>query len=338
VKFIKIFLLLCFLVPGISLASSVSEDLSTDLAGYWTLDETSGDAMDSSPNNANFEQGGIGNVNYVPGILNNAGEFLNTYPNADNLFLQSGTFADMTAFTWSFWVHSSYSSGTSGTDSGIVSLGNWSTEGQLQVMIRESTSDNGILHVSAYNPTDPDEALSNNDQLFDGQWHHIVITYDVTDLEIEIYIDGVIDHTESYTYLPTVTYSSDNTYMGSWLIGSNYRGMIDGLIDEVGFWSYKLSPSEVTLLWNSGVPLPYEPQGGPQSPRIDAIIPTAYIMPIESAVCQLTGTTTICNYTYGTTTPSFQNVDIGSSLMLGGILMFLIAYWFVGLTRKQWKS
>jgi len=31
-------------------------------------------------------------------------------------------------------------------------------------------------------------------------------------------------------------------------------------------------------------------------------------------------------------------IDLGSTLMLGGILMFLIAYWFIGLTKKTWNS
>jgi len=40
------------------------------------------------------------------------------------------------------------------------------------------------------------------------------------------------------------------------------------------------------------------------------------------------------------TTESGYILDIGTSVMLGGILMFFTAYWFVGLVRnkKQWNS
>jgi len=37
----------------------------------------------------------------------------------------------------------------------------------------------------------------------------------------------------------------------------------------------------------------------------------------------------------GTATTSPYIIDVGSTVMLGGILMFLIAYWFVGLIRSR---
>jgi len=40
-----------------------------------------------------------------------------------------------------------------------------------------------------------------------------------------------------------------------------------------------------------------------------------------------------------TTEQSPYYIDVGSSVMLGGILMFMIAYWFVGLVRhKKWNT
>jgi len=40
----------------------------------------------------------------------------------------------------------------------------------------------------------------------------------------------------------------------------------------------------------------------------------------------------------GTATSSPYMVDVGSTVMLGGILMFLIAHWFIGLVRNRTKN
>ncbi len=87
----------------------------------------------------------------------------------------------------------------------------------------------------------------------DGNWHHIVATYDgTTDADgIKIYIDG--GNVETLTALstgirststvgPTIGYNSN----GSW----NFKGNID----EVAIWDSVLSSENITSIYNLGTP------------------------------------------------------------------------------------
>lgn len=53
----------------------------------------------------------------------------------------------------------------------------------------------------------------------------------------------------------------------------------------------------------------------------------------STTTCEVIGSTTICvkeEFPY--------TIDLGTSVMLGGILVFLIAHWFVGLVRYRTKN
>jgi len=54
---------------------------------------------------------------------------------------------------------------------------------------------------------------------------------------------------------------------------------------------------------------------------------------MSTTTCEISGSSSVC-----VTEGEQYNIDIGSTVMLGGLLMFFIAYWLVGLIRKQWKS
>lgn len=84
----------------------------------------------------------------------------------------------------------------------------------------------------------------------DGQWHHVLCTHQVNGRH-KIYVDGVL--------LADATSSPSNIFVGStpFIIGnkntsSSFR--FNGNIDEVAFWDSELSASDVTNIYNSGVP------------------------------------------------------------------------------------
>jgi len=80
-------------------------------------------------------------------------------------------------------------------------------------------------------------------------WYNIVGTYD--GLNAKIYIDGVLKATLSAT-------GSINTNTQTLLLGdsgySGYAGWLNGSLDEVSIYSTGLSQSEVTSIFNGGVP------------------------------------------------------------------------------------
>jgi len=61
------------------------------------------------------------------------------------------------------------------------------------------------------------------------------------------------------------------------------------------------------------------------------------MIPQVGSTCVVDGSTTECVYHLSTTTIPVLNYDPMVSMMIGGLLMFFVAYWFIGLVRK-WNT
>jgi len=78
----------------------------------------------------------------------------------------------------------------------------------------------------------------------DGNWHHLVVTYDQSSLKV--YIDGNLEATPS---LPSSNYAtSSGLTIGSWSDNNRY---FNGSIDEVAVFNKALSLSEVGLIYDA---------------------------------------------------------------------------------------
>jgi hypothetical protein len=88
-------------------------------------------------------------------------------------------------------------------------------------------------------------------------WYHFVFNYHEADGESEMFQNGVSLGTSTGrgTNLPDCSYNFS--------IGENSSSgeNLDGIIDEVGFWSRPLLVSEVGELYNSGAGIPYDAGG-----------------------------------------------------------------------------
>jgi len=79
----------------------------------------------------------------------------------------------------------------------------------------------------------------------DGNWHHLVVTYD--QVSLKVYIDGSLEATPS---LPSLNYSTNNGFsIGGWSVNDR---KFDGQIDGVAIFNYPLSSSQITTLWGGG--------------------------------------------------------------------------------------
>jgi len=82
-------------------------------------------------------------------------------------------------------------------------------------------------------------------------WHHVALTYDGS------YIKGYVDGSEDYSIAETraLAYSADATYgTDTWIGKGKYSDPAQGLIDEVAVFSSALSSSDITAIYNGGVP------------------------------------------------------------------------------------
>ena len=82
-------------------------------------------------------------------------------------------------------------------------------------------------------------------------WHHVALTYDGS------YIKGYVDGSEDYSIAETrtINYAANATYGTDFWIGKGqFTSNAEGLIDEVALFNSALSASDITAIYNSGVP------------------------------------------------------------------------------------
>ena len=82
-----------------------------------------------------------------------------------------------------------------------------------------------------------------------GQWTHILIVGDYTGSNLICYKNDVEVYNNSHTF--TITESTANVFIGSER-GTGF--FYNGKLDEVSLWNKGLSASEVSELYNNGIP------------------------------------------------------------------------------------
>jgi len=90
-------------------------------------------------------------------------------------------------------------------------------------------------------------AVESDNNVVDGQWYHLASTWDGT--TAKLYVNGSVQ--TSTASVSSITYFT----VHSAKVGSYYTGnYFNGLIDEVSLFDSALSASDITSMYNSGVP------------------------------------------------------------------------------------
>lgn len=211
---------------------SFTDDLTTALNVYLKLDETSGNASDSSGNSNTLTN--VGTVTYSSAKINNGANFTTT-PNQNLSVSNALGFLGGGIRTWSCWVKvSSFASTGYILDNVTTSAGTGSANRRF-ILYSENDSK---IHMFA----NGNEVLTST--LTTGTWYHLIVTQNGTTWEL--FLNGVSQGT---TTIGSLTYSVDKFY-----IGESYAGGSGGKcsVDEVGIWLRVLSSTERTDLYNSG--------------------------------------------------------------------------------------
>ena len=89
--------------------------------------------------------------------------------------------------------------------------------------------------------------LSGNIDVCDGKWHHVAVTYNHKDsLDYRLYVDGKLDTADNLT-VPTNTTKKEPFIIGMRIDQINH---FEGDIDELRFYNYALSASEIANNYN----------------------------------------------------------------------------------------
>lgn len=198
----------------------------------WNLDESSGNAADAVGTNTLT----AGTVTYAAGKINNGASFTTGLTSSTSPVSGSG------AWSISMW----YKSSTTGTNKQLLLFGN-SAQTSKTVIYVYTTTGNAIQLDTA----GAGLITSSNTSSLDGNYHHLVITYDGAN-NFAMYIDN--------SSVGTGTTTGMNLGSNSMSIGYdnlNSRFAFGSQIDIVQFFNVKLSAQEITDLNNGGAGIQY---------------------------------------------------------------------------------
>jgi len=243
------------IAAGLQFSSSVHHALGAYAVGIWDFDDQADPASDTS---------GYGNDgDLVNGPVFRCGE--DDTPsgngcslefNGSNNYVDVGNYAiplSAGAFTAEAWIKTEYQGATSynvyvqshDSPAGSVYYGWWmgtkygtDTNKPVTVLIGHGTGD---------------EYYTGSIVVNDGNWHHIVLSYDGTQYGT-LYVDGVSDGTHDFgimTYNINM-YSRIGTFTNNRGTVANFH-YFDGLIDDVRIYEEALTEAQIRQLYTEGV-------------------------------------------------------------------------------------
>ena len=224
------------------LPTFASADITHGLIGWWKFDEgTSTKAHDFS---------GFGNTGTFIGspppawVSGKYGQALNMIGGSTN-YVDAGAMNSLnglTQFTVSAWIKGTVDAGS--PDGNVVNR-------SFNLNINSSTgyADFEIDYGGGWTS----EATNNSKKVNDGQWHHVVGTYDAT--TFKLYVDGVdngsgdgVDAGQTWRTGYTLEIGSCAGNLGCDGSGEHWKG----LIDDVRIYNRALSAADVAQLYASG--------------------------------------------------------------------------------------
>ena len=221
---------------------------------YLKLDDASGNPVDSIGARTFTNNNTVG---FSAGKINNGADFVAASSRDITIPTTLPDLNSNTPFSFSFWMKT-----TAAATAFLSTRCNTSAHAQWNIMYYYTSSNKKVLfEISPANSAGNRMSVANTtgNDLHDGTWHHIAITYSGSRLlsGVKIYTDGtsqtvVDDSTNTLsTNAPTGTagaIGSRTATFGSYLTGS---------LDEFGIFNRELTSTEVSTLYNAGAGLQY---------------------------------------------------------------------------------
>lgn len=220
--------------------------LLTSLVAYWKLDESSGDAADSSGNSNTLTN--INTTAYATGILNNGADFEASNSNRLSIVNGSQTGLNLTTdFTFSLWIKLESTPGAvytliSRRTSNTFGYELYYSAGTISLELMQGGS--SVIYTAAQTFTN-------------GTWYHLVVRWTNSIDTAEFFVNGASIGAD--VDVATIVGGSATFALGSINTSTSY---FDGIMDEVAIWARALTNPEIVSVYNSGIPRPYSSFGG----------------------------------------------------------------------------
>jgi hypothetical protein len=256
--------------------------LSTNQVGYWKLDESSGNATDSSGNGYTLTN--TNTVSYATGKINNGADFGSANTNK-NLGTTSVIGLDMsTSFTQNLWVNPSVTPTNNGAAAVPIIWADNTTASKKGYNSIQWVVESGVqkIYINRADSAGNDQPVASQ-SMSNGTWYMLTFTWDGATQKL--FFNGnstpIISAASTRTGTNTTSGATEGFYLGRDITNSREW---QGLIDEVGVWSRALTTTEIAQLYNSGTGLQY-PYG------------TTYSITAEQGSYTLTGQAALFNKT-----------------------------------------
>lgn len=226
----------------ISVTGNASYPESTSIQGHWTMDESSGNATDSS-----------GNGNHLTDT-NTVGSSTDKQQGTRSRDFEAGnseyftitdaaqTGLDMTGdFSITLWVKLE---SAPALNTSFHFVDKWGAAGQLGYTFTYRNA-GGTLQLQCDLSSDGTAVNTEviNQTLTVGTWYHLAVVYDASAGEVDFYVDAVATG-GTQSGAPTSIFNNTEAFkIGSAFGGGNY---MDGLIDDVVIWNFELTAANIT--------------------------------------------------------------------------------------------
>ena len=167
-----------------------------------------------------------------------------TFDGADDYVdFGNGTSLQITgAFTFSVWTKLN---STVGPQSCIMSKDNGTTQRAFTLWGKITN-----IPVSYIWSGGSNYSVGGTTNIADDNWHHVAVVY-VPSTSLRIYVDGVLEGTNTTSIPASINNATQNLYLGQF---ASSLFEFKGNIDEVSLFNTELSASDVTSIYNSGTP------------------------------------------------------------------------------------
>jgi len=232
---------LILIMFAVFLSFSFVSAITWDNTHYYKLDETTGAVIDELGTKHGINHGVTRGVS---GLIGSAFEWDGV--DEDDYVNLTDVYDGSTNFSVSLWIKTSYSGDN------YVFANSWYPNFMEWRILGTGSS----IEVTEKNSTGDEAKVTGTKNVNDGNWHHIVVTWDNSNTNLSLYIDNEFQGSDN-----TGSIISDPG--GNWILGLRDKGVgfqqeWNGSIDEVGLWGRLLDRSEIEELYNSGSGLSYE--------------------------------------------------------------------------------
>jgi hypothetical protein len=232
---LSIVVLASFAAPSIASAA-----LTDNLAGYWKLDESSGNASDSSGNATALTN--TGTLTYTAAKINNG-----TNHDTTSKYLSVADPAPLritSDFSICLWMNRS---GT-GYFVSKYDAGGANNRNYLFGYGGDSGAEGLFLYVSSNN-TDL-TVKGSGVTIGTGAFHYVCVVYTAAAGSADFYVDGAQSGTTQTGYPTSVFNSAAPFGIGVFFSSGTPFGFPNAVLDEIGVWSRALSGAEISTLYN----------------------------------------------------------------------------------------